>query len=119
MMSSVLYLEQFLESLEPLPAELKKNFNDMREMDEKVELQKGLAQSMGEVIFKLKLFFNKIIKGLQPGSEEPDRWRAKVQVQSGRESLGNGTQDARGETCNGDTNVRNGGSTHSAPRQRS
>jgi len=47
-MSSVLYLEQFLESLEPLPAELKKNFNDMREMDEKVELQKGLAQSMGE-----------------------------------------------------------------------
>ena len=58
MMSSVLYLEQFLESLEPLPAELKKNFNDMREMDEKVELQKGLAQSMGEVwlILKLKKF---------------------------------------------------------------
>ena len=27
-MSSVLYLEQFLESLEPLPAELKKNFNE-------------------------------------------------------------------------------------------
>ena len=52
-MSSVLYLEQFLESLEPLPAELKKNFNDMREMDEKVELQKGLAQSMGEVSFEI------------------------------------------------------------------
>ena len=49
MMSSVLYLEQFLESLEPLPAELKKNFNEMRTMDEKVEMQKGLAESMGEV----------------------------------------------------------------------
>ena len=48
-MSSVLYLEQFLESLEPLPAELKKNFNEMRTMDEKVEMQKGLAESMGEV----------------------------------------------------------------------
>jgi len=47
-MSSVLYLEQFLESLEPLPAELKKNFNEMRTMDEKVEMQKGLAESMGE-----------------------------------------------------------------------
>jgi len=47
-MSSVLYLEQFLESLEPLPAELKKNFNEMRTMDEKVEMQKGLAESLGE-----------------------------------------------------------------------
>ena len=52
-MSSVLYLEQFLESLEPLPAELKKNFNEMRTMDEKVEMQKGLAESMGEVNLKL------------------------------------------------------------------
>ena len=52
-MSSVLYLEQFLESLEPLPAELKKNFNEMRTMDEKVEMQKGLAESMGEVHLKL------------------------------------------------------------------
>ena len=52
-MSSVLYLEQFLESLEPLPAELKKNFNEMRTMDEKVEMQKGLAESMGEVNLKI------------------------------------------------------------------
>ena len=48
-MSTVLYLEQFLESLEPLPAELKKNFNDMREMDEKLEMYKGVAESMGDV----------------------------------------------------------------------
>ena len=54
-MSSVLYLEQFLESLEPLPAELKKNFNEMRTMDEKVEMQKGLAESMGEVHLKRRL----------------------------------------------------------------
>ena len=53
-MSSVLYLEQFLESLEPLPAELKKNFNEMRTMDEKVEMQKGLAESMGEVNYDLR-----------------------------------------------------------------
>ena len=53
MMSSVLYLEQFLESLEPLPAELKKNFNEMRTMDEKVEMQKGLAESMGEVRYRM------------------------------------------------------------------
>ena len=49
MMSSVLYLEQFIESLEPLPGELRKNFYDMREMDEKVEVQKAMAESMGDV----------------------------------------------------------------------
>ena len=60
-MSSVLYLEQFLESLEPLPAELKKNFNDMREMDEKVEMQKGVAESMGDVgIFICVLFLKNL-----------------------------------------------------------
>ena len=58
MMSSVLYLEQFLESLEPLPAELKKNFNEMRTMDEKVEMQKGLAESMGEVNNDLRASYN-------------------------------------------------------------
>ena len=63
MMSSVLYLEQFLESLEPLPAELKKNFNEMRTMDEKVEMQKGLAESMGEV--KILKIFKKIWGGIK------------------------------------------------------
>ena len=48
-MSSVLYLEQFIESLEPLPGELRKNFYDMREMDEKVEVQKAMAESMADV----------------------------------------------------------------------
>ena len=59
-MSSVLYLEQFLESLEPLPAELKKNFNDMREMDEKVEMQKGVAESMGDVGIFIFLFLKNL-----------------------------------------------------------
>ena len=51
MMSSVLYLEQFIESLEPLPGELQKNFHEMRKMDEKVELQKATAESMSDVSF--------------------------------------------------------------------
>jgi hypothetical protein len=46
MISSVLYLEQFIESLDPLPGELSKSFKDMREMDEKVEQQKALAEKM-------------------------------------------------------------------------
>lgn len=46
MISSVLYLEQFIESLDPLPGELAKSFKDMREMDEKVEQQKALAEKM-------------------------------------------------------------------------
>ena len=52
MMSSVLYLEQFIESLEPLPGELQKNFHEMRKMDEKVELQKATAESMSDVSFR-------------------------------------------------------------------
>ncbi|CAG5108022.1 Oidioi.mRNA.OKI2018_I69.chr1.g3600.t1.cds [Oikopleura dioica] len=46
MISSVLYLEQFIESLDPLPGELAKSFKDMREMDVKVEQQKALAENM-------------------------------------------------------------------------
>lgn len=62
MMSSVLYLEQFIESLEPLPGELQKNFHEMRKMDEKVELQKATAESMSDVSFlKIKKTFNKLI----------------------------------------------------------
>ena len=62
MMSSVLYLEQFIESLEPLPGELQKNFHEMRKMDEKVELQKATAESMSDVsLLKLKKAFNKLI----------------------------------------------------------
>ena len=49
MMSSVLYLEQFIESLEPLPGELQKNFYEMRQMDEKLEVQKAMAESMADV----------------------------------------------------------------------
>jgi len=48
MMSSVLYLEQFIESLEPLPGELQKNFYEMRQMDEKLEVQKAMAESMAD-----------------------------------------------------------------------
>ena len=64
-MSSVLYLEQFLESLEPLPAELKKNFNEMRTMDEKVEMQKGLAESLGEVTYPMATLNNYSFIGWQ------------------------------------------------------
>ena len=52
MMPSLLYLDQFIESLEPLPGELKKNFYDMREMDEKTELLKATAESMADVSTK-------------------------------------------------------------------
>lgn len=56
-MTSALYLEHYLDGLESLPTELKRNFTLMRELDTRAEtLMKQIDEKVQKVLEILKIF---------------------------------------------------------------